>query len=160
MFRKLYLSLYQSHHIAVMQGRLLAAFLICPDSKARWRYHSQSIHRSLPWVEFPLGHSSREAEVSGETLLCPDSLGLQQWLMHNSGPQHWGKVSESINATTDNPSFSVSMSLSLTVTLPLRLTYKMFCQEAVSLFALFWMIWTPDCSIQPSSGKVFTFSCM
>lgn len=29
-------------------------------------------------VEFPLGHSSREAEVSGETLLCPDKLGLQQ----------------------------------------------------------------------------------
>lgn len=31
-----------------------------------------------PGLGFPLGHSSREPEVSEETLLCPDRLGLQQ----------------------------------------------------------------------------------
>lgn len=33
---------------------------------------------SCPGLEFPLGHSSRETEVSEETLLRPDRLGLQQ----------------------------------------------------------------------------------
>ena len=77
-----------------------------------------SIHRSLPRVAFPPGHSIREPEVSGETLLCPDRLGLQQWLTHNSSTQHWGRDSGSITTTTNKPSISA------------------FCQEAVSLFVL------------------------
>lgn len=68
-------------------------------------------------VEFPPGHSSGEAEVSGETQLSPDRLGLPQWLMHNSSTQHWGKDFESITATTTDPSFSVSVSFSLPLSL-------------------------------------------
>lgn len=69
-------------------------------------------------LEFPLGHSSGEAEVSEETPLCPDRLGLRQWLMHNGGTQHRGKVSESITAAADNspplqpPSLSLAASVS------------------------------------------------
>lgn len=104
-------------------------------------YTVMSMHQIIPWykfsaipavehegvrpsiapclgVEFPPGHSIREAEVSRETLLCPDRLGLQQWLTHNSSTQHWGIDSGSITTTTNNPSIS------------------MFCQEAVGLFVL------------------------
>lgn len=104
-------------------------------------------------LEFPLGHSSREAEVSEETLLCPDRLGLQQWLIHNSGTQHWGKVSESITATTDNP-FLFCLCLSHSLSLCLRLTRKTFCQEAVSLFEL-WPEWYehPIAQFSPTVAK-------
>lgn len=85
-------------------------------------------------LEFPLGHSSREAEVSEETPLCPDRLGLQQWLMHNSGTQHRGKVSESITAAADNSPPLLPPSLSPRLCLGLKWTT--LCQEAVTLFAL------------------------
>lgn len=97
----------------------------------------EGLHPSIapcPGLEFSLGHSSREAEVSEETPLCPDRLGSQQWLMHNGSTQDRGEVSESISAAADNP-FLFSLCFSSVSDL-----FLCHCQEAVSPFSV-WSEW-------------------
>lgn len=110
-------------------------------------------------LEFPLWHSRSEAEVSEETLPCSDRLGLQQWLMHNSSTQHWGKVLESITTSADNIfifclrlSGSPSVAGSHIISSAKNLAGHLYCGlndmsiwllNSASLSQVFTSLWTP-----------------
>lgn len=108
-----------------------------------------------PGLEFSLGHSSREVEVSEETLLCPDRLGLQQWLMHNGSTQDRGEVSEHQHCRWQSLPF---LSLSPLCLRPVSFSLPRSCQ---SIFSVVCTIGASDCLIAPHSPphQVFMSSC-